>query len=671
LIAALSARSVAFAWLATAVAVATPAGAQAIASPATITLVAAARGYDRANVLDSARSGYDSAAGELPSIADWLRLRAAGVTPDSAGRSHYYSAVSNTVALERVMWTEAEARERFRDFAGAADAYGALGARVDALRARAEAVQSTGDSTARDTLRRQLFVFIAGASGTPDARTASEIADRFLAPLTTAEERTVVMSALVTGPLTRAASGFDHVRATVGDTALTASEMLLYGTLLTRVHREADAIRVLSSLMARPGPAVPPPFRNAAEYQRARALVGMGDKTAAEHALTELVRAAPKDTVSASALMLLADLATDARDDAAAGRYFEQVGNRFPENPLAPRARFRAALILFVAGSMRPAAREWDSLAHEYPRSDDAVAARYWSGRAWARAGQRRLAADRWRGILASDPLSYYASLSARRLETPTPVAGIAAAGDTATVAPPPGIDSALARAALLETLGMAVEARFEVDAAMRESGNTSDAMLVSGAALVRAGEPSRGVSIGWRLLGRSDTAWRDPRVVRLVYPLLFGDTLKSAAQSKGLDPALVAALVRQESAFNPKAVSISGARGLMQIMPSVGRSLAQSRGIGPWDPDLLDDPALNLTFGVAHFATFLSQQDGNVVRTLAAYNAGPSRVVTWSAKRGVDDPEVFVERIPFNETRDYVRAIMRGRDVYAALYGL
>jgi soluble lytic murein transglycosylase len=232
-------------------------------------------------------------------------------------------------------------------------------------------------------------------------------------------------------------------------------------------------------------------------------------------------------------------------------------------------------------------------------------------------------------------------------------------------------MDSALAVASLLDTLGMAVEARFEVDAAMRQSDNTSSAMLVSGAALIRAGEPSRAVGIGWRLLGRSDTAWRDPRVVRLIYPLLFGDTLKSAARAKGLDPALVAAIVRQESAFNPKAVSVSGARGLMQLMPTVGRSLAQARGVSPWDPDLLDDPSLNLTLGVAHFATFLSQQNGNVVRTLAAYNAGPSRVATWSVKRGVDDPEVFVERIPFNETRDYVRAIMRGKDIYAALYGL
>jgi soluble lytic murein transglycosylase len=108
-----------------------------------------------------------------------------------------------------------------------------------------------------------------------------------------------------------------------------------------------------------------------------------------------------------------------------------------------------------------------------------------------------------------------------------------------------------------------------------------------------------------------------------------------------------------------------------MQVMPSIGRQLAEARHIGPWDPALLDDPTINLALGVAHLATFQMQEGGSLERTLAAYNAGPSRVRTWSAKRGVEDPEVFVERIPFTDTRDYVRAIVHDRDVYAALYSL
>ncbi len=639
-------------------------------TPTAVAIVASARSFDRSNAFDSARRGYDSAAIVLPAIADWLRLRAAGATSDSIERAQYYTAVVGAVARGRIGWTDAQARERFGDYAGAATAYAALGARVDALRAQAAALMLAGDSASRAGLRLQLFTLIAAESGTSDARSATEIADRYFAPLTMAEEHTVAISALASGPLSRAAAAFDHIRSLGGDSSFTSEELFLYGTVLGRVHHDHDAAREFEVLIARPASAVRPALRHAAEYQRARALVATGDKAAAQKALTKLARAAPQDTASASALMLLADLATDARDDEVARRDFRQVGDNYPNSPLAPRARFRAALILYVAGSTKQAAREWDELVTRYPRAEDAVAARYWSGRAWSGA-DKRVAAERWRSVMTSEPLSYYASLSAHRLVTQAPMARIAGAGDTTTAPLPPGVDSGLGRAAVLETVGMAVEARFEVDAALHGVGSTPDALMATGAALVRAGEPARAVTLGWRLVGRSDSAWRDPRVMRMVYPLLYGDTLVSAARAKGLDPALVAALVRQESAYNPRAVSVAGARGLMQIMPVVGRSLAQARGLGRWDPEMLDEPGINLTLGVAHFATFLSQQDGNVVRTLAAYNAGPSRVVTWSAKRGVDDPEVFVERIPFAETRDYVRAIMRGRDAYAALYGL
>ena len=381
--------------------------AQAAAPPPpTIALVIAARAYDRSNLFDSARRGYDSAADALPGIADWLRLRAAGVTPDSAARAQYYSAVNGPVARTRVPWTEAEARDRFGDYTGAAVAFDSLGAKVDAFRARAAAFVLAADTAALAALRVQLFALIARESGTPDARSAGEIVDRIFTPLTLPEERVMAVNALAAGPLTRAVAAFDHMRSIAGDTTFTSEEMFLYGTVLVRVHRDADAAREFSTLMARPAQAVTPALRHAAEYQRARALVAMGDKLAAHEALTALIRSAPRDTASASALMLLADLATDARDDAGARRDFRQVGDAFPDSPLAPRARFRAALILFVAGSMRQAAREWDELVTRYPRADDAAAARYWSGRAWATAGDRRLAADRWRSVISADPLS-------------------------------------------------------------------------------------------------------------------------------------------------------------------------------------------------------------------------------------------------------------------------
>ena len=135
------------------------------------------------------------------------------------------------------------------------------------------------------------------------------------------------------------------------------------------------------------------------------------------------------------------------------------------------------------------------------------------------------------------------------------------------------------------------------------------------------------------------------------------------------LDPALVAGLIRQESTWNPDAVSPVGARGLMQLMPAVGASIASGRGYPVWNPVLLFDPDVSLQLGTLHLASDLRGQT-DPTRALAAYNAGASRVTRWSRRPGASDPEQFAEWIPFVETRDYVRAVARNRAVYSGLYG-
>jgi soluble lytic murein transglycosylase len=110
------------------------------------------------------------------------------------------------------------------------------------------------------------------------------------------------------------------------------------------------------------------------------------------------------------------------------------------------------------------------------------------------------------------------------------------------------------------------------------------------------------------------------------------------------------------------------GARGLMQVMPSVGKSIAPTVGIQSWDPALLYDPGINVEIGIRHLAPLLRGQP-SLAKSLAAYNAGGSRVARWSAKRGADDPEIFTERIPFAETQDYVKTVLRNREFYRVLY--
>src|SRR6185369_5430388 len=115
-------------------------------------------------------------------------------------------------------------------------------------------------------------------------------------------------------------------------------------------------------------------------------------------------------------------------------------------------------------------------------------------------------------------------------------------------------------------------------------------------------------------------------------------------------------------------AVSVAGERGMMQILPDVGQQLARSKRFPVWAPARLFDADANIELGATHLAAFIKQY-GAIPRVLAAYNAGPTRVNRWVTKAGTEDPELFIERIPFVETRDYVRTVERNAELYRALY--
>jgi soluble lytic murein transglycosylase len=135
------------------------------------------------------------------------------------------------------------------------------------------------------------------------------------------------------------------------------------------------------------------------------------------------------------------------------------------------------------------------------------------------------------------------------------------------------------------------------------------------------------------------------------------------------VDPWLIAALIRQESGFDPAARSRADARGLMQVLPGLGAGMAGTVGIKDWDPALLYQPEINVQFGVAHLAQTLRRYPRLPV-ALAAYNAGERPTERWLGLPGsASDPDLFIERIQFAETRDYVRRVLRNFAVYRAFY--
>jgi soluble lytic murein transglycosylase len=436
---------------------------------------------------------------------------------------------------------------------------------------------------------------------------------------------------------------------------LATRDRFTYAAALLRAGRPGDAARQFSSI-------TDSSLAPSAAYQRARALLQSGDGAGARAALRGVASAnAAAHAAAAPALLLLADLQVDDGDLSGASRTLGELARRHPNAEQAPLGRFRAGLLAWPSDASGAAAI-FDTLVTRYPRDDEATAARYWAARADDRAGRHAEAERRWGEIIATSPLSYYAGLSARRLRA----AGWTPPSGADTVPHVASVDSALRRVAVLEQLGMDVEARFELDALSdaAERSPTEAAAIAQG--LVAGGQPSRALRVAVRALERGASS---RTLFRAAYPVVHGDALVEQARRNDLDAPLVAGLIRQESSFNPRAVSPAGARGLMQLMPSVGASVAASRRYPLWNAALLFDPDVSLELGTAHLASSL-KRGTPPARALAAYNAGASRVARWSQRPGADDPELFAEWIPFTETRDYVRIVQRNADVYRALYG-
>ena len=605
-------------------------------------LITLARAFDRANEFDSAAVYYVKAQATLPTIADWLRLRAAGVLADSAARAALYQEITLPAALPRVRWTEALALDRSDNPRAAARLYDALGASAAAARLR---LRAASGSVERAAVRRELAGLLTPRLSVDDARDVIALLDEAFPDLT-AEEELLVARRTTSFDLSRSARGFS--RATGGRTRLLSeSDRLSYGSVLQRLGRYHEASVIFEGVHSRAA-------HLQAQYLRARGLLAAGSRKAGITLLREVSRSGGDRATAATAGYLVGDLLVDDGDDKAARLAYLEVAHRYPGTSHGARAAFQAALLAWVHGDQASAGKEFAALSERAGTTSEGVAALYWSGRVLLARGDTQAASARWRSILERFPNSYYTVPAADRLRVSAvrePAPELAAAPDSAVLA-------ALDRAALLERLGLRVEARFEYDRLSRQAESAPGQMLATARAFSDRGLTAR----AYRLALRMPEAGQ-----RLGFPLPDAQALMEA-QRAGVDPLLAAALIRQESGFDPYARSRADARGLMQVLPSVGAGLAPAAGIADWDPALLYQSEINTRFGVVHLAETRKKYP-LLAAALAAYNAGSGPTNRWLALPGAQDTDVFIERIQFVETRDYVRRVLRNLAVYRAFY--
>ncbi len=354
--------------------------------------------------------------------------------------------------------------------------------------------------------------------------------------------------------------------------------------------------------------------------------------------------------------------------DAEARPGVREVLSRYPSGRFAERAAWKAGWWAYRQGRFRDALQYFDKGAAQFPRSDYRPSWLYWSGRAAQQAGDVETGVARLRLTATDYHNSYYGRLAVKRLD----------GGRGGAVAPTlhrqpaaePAIPTAGQIASLL-SVGLNREAMNELQYAQRVWGDSPQLQATIALTHRRLGNVRAGINAMKRAYPQYLAAGGETlpaAILQVIFPVDYWPLLQRYAKDRNLDPYLVAALVAQESNFDPVVVSPANAYGLMQILPSTGRSYARKLGVSPFSTKRLTEADLNVRLGTQIFADDI-RKFGGVHFALAAYNAGGSRVFAWRRDKPGLPQDEFIDDIPFPETQNYVKRILGTAEDYRSLY--
>lgn len=396
-------------------------------------------------------------------------------------------------------------------------------------------------------------------------------------------------------------------------------------------------------------------------YRWARVLWNRDEDAQALAVFVRLTAEYPRKTRAADARYAIGRIAEAGGRDAEATAAYRAVTRDFPDTSQAREARWRLGWQAYLRGDDETAGRAFRALARDTRASAlETARAWYWQARVSERAGKADAAAERYARLLRRYPHGYYALWAEQRLNrvpTPLPFEPLP------TSAPPsPSTTQArrYRRCLALDALGLRTFARRELDLLRRGAPKTRGWTRFLLATQQRLGDHPA----AFRLAHRAKLA---PAVQRAyVYPRAYRDAVGAAAERQGVDPYLIVALIRQESLFDPRAVSRANAVGLMQLLPRTAARLTDA----PLDGGrALFDPGLNVRLGTTYLRGLLDRYRGSVVLALAAYNAGEAAADKWLARFGHLQADEFIENVSFRETRGYVKLVLRNYRTYRRLY--
>lgn len=347
---------------------------------------------------------------------------------------------------------------------------------------------------------------------------------------------------------------------------------------------------------------------------------------------------------------------------------FSDFPKRFPRSRFRWEATWRLAWMHYLSADYDRALSTFEGIASDDAPDHFRYGSLYWQARSAERMGNSEDAKGLYSEILRTASESYYRGPAVEALRR----LGEEIVRNKPPKEPSPSepkvpfnrdLSFHLSHAQRLADLSLHRLAVVELDEVRDHIGKDPALRLMLMRQYVRNQGFNRSIGMAIRLNLQSQ------EFKRFRYPLAYWKTIRKEAVKRGIDPYLILALIRQESLFYPDAISPASALGLMQLLPSTAGREAASIGLSLSGPENLFDPDLNLTLGIHHLKRLFDLYPKSVAKVLAAYNAGRRPVNRWKKRLASMDEEEFIERIPYRETRFYVKLVLRNYWMYRELY--
>lgn len=448
-------------------------------------------------------------------------------------------------------------------------------------------------------------------------------------------------------------------------------------------RRQRESLKTLQALPSKYALQPQAMFYRAENYRR------LEDDASFRRTVHQLEQRYPKSSWLERAWFSLANSRLVKRELDEANRYYRKMADRFSSGRRVTRAHWRVAWYHYRQRNHRRALALFAEHLERFPRSPHRPAALYWTARIRENSGDSAQARAIYQAITELFSNHYYAHRSRERLAGNRPtkadqsaleptLSGIldrfkrrTAARFSSPAAQVPGLPERLS--ARVRTLGLIQMFEAAAGEFLRTSPNTRGTQLQAAMLLHRGGRYRASTSHLQQLF--PGFVYRSfatlPREIwRLLLPIEYAPLFAREGRRHGLDPYMLVALVRQESAFDPEAVSVAQARGLMQLIPPTARRVARQLRLDRFSIGQLFLPRLNIRLGSQYLADRLAQFEGDIDRAVASYNAGPDPVTLWLSEGNYREAAEFVENIPFTETRNYVKIFHRNYHLYKRLYG-